>query len=46
MLFGTTKRLTLLKERQLEIKVGETSINCTTQYKYLGVTLDPQGCSK
>ena len=41
MLFGTAKRLNLLKERQLDIKMGETSINCTTQYKYLGVTLDP-----
>ena len=41
MLFGTAKRLNKFKERQLNIKVGETSINCTTQYKYLGVTLDP-----
>ena len=41
MLFGTAKRLNKFKERQLNIKVGETSINCTTQHKYLGVTLDP-----
>jgi len=42
-LFGTAKRLNKFKfkERQLNIKVGEISINCTTQYKYLGVTLDP-----
>ena len=41
MLFGTAKRLNKFKERQLNIKVGEISINCTTQYKYLGVTLEP-----
>ena len=41
MLFGTAKRLSKFKEDQLSIKVGKTSINCTTQYKYLGVTLDP-----
>ena len=41
MLFGTAKKLNKFKESQLKIKVGETSINCTTQYKYLGVTLDP-----
>ena len=40
MLFGTAKRVTKFKDRQLNIKVGETSIHCTTQYKYLGVTLD------
>lgn len=41
MLFGTAKRLNKFKERQLNIKVGETSINCTTQYKYVRETLDP-----
>ena len=41
MLFGTVKRLNKFKERQLNMKVGETSTNCTTQYKYLRVTLDP-----
>ena len=41
MIFGTAKRLNKFKESQLNITVIETLINCTTEYKYLGVSLDP-----
>ena len=41
MLFGTARRLGKFKERQLNIKVRETTINCTTKHKYLRVTLNP-----
>ena len=42
MLFDTGKRLSLLHGRQLNIKINrETRINCTTNYKHLGVYLDP-----
>ena len=41
ILFGTGKRLSLLHGRQLNIKIRETRINCTTNYKHLGVYLDP-----
>ena len=39
--FGTSKRLCMVNGRQLNIQVDGTCLNCTTNYKYLGVTLDP-----
>ena len=41
MLFGTGKRISLLCGKQLEIHVDGKLINSTTNYKYLGVHLDP-----
>ena len=41
MVFGTEKRLNLIHETQLVIKIQEKIINTTTTYKYLGVHLDP-----
>ena len=44
MLFGTSKRLSFVNGRQLNIQVDRTCVNCATSYKYLGVTLDPSLC--
>ena len=41
LIFGTARRPNKFKDRQFNIKVGETILNCTAQYKYQGVTLDP-----
>ena len=41
MLFGTSKRLSLFHDRQVNLSVNGSSINTTTCYKYLGVHLDP-----
>ena len=41
MLFGTGKRLGMLPENNLVIKIGQTIINFTNSYNYLGTQLDP-----
>jgi len=41
MLFGTGKRLSNLQSCELSLSIRGTSINHTSQYKYLGVYLDP-----
>ena len=41
MLFETSKRLYLVNGKQFNIQVVGTCMNCTTSYKYLGITLDP-----
>ena len=40
MLFGTAKRLNILHGAQLETTVNGSTINSTTDYKYLGVYLN------
>ena len=40
MLFGTSKRLNLLHDRQVNLSVNGSAVN-TTCYKYPGVHLDP-----
>ena len=41
MLCGTSKRLNMANSRQLNIQVDGTGLNCTTNYKYLCVIMDP-----
>ena len=40
MIFGTAKRLAN-NERNLEVLYNNVVLNPTTQYKYLGTTIDP-----
>ena len=41
MLFGTGKRLGMLPENNLVIKIGQNIINFINSYNYLGTPLDP-----
>ena len=41
MLFGTAKRLSGFDDKELNLSVNGSRIDTTTNYKYLGVYLDP-----
>ena len=41
ILFGTGKRLVMLPENNLVIKIGKNTINFINSYNYLGTQLDP-----
>ena len=41
MLFGTAKRLYNHRDHKLEVKIRNFTINNTSEYKYLGVKIDP-----
>ena len=41
MFFGTSKRLNLFHDRQVNCSVNGSLVNTTTCYKYLGMHLDP-----